>query len=50
MIGYTLDLAGGMSRAGWGASFLAVCTLMLLALAAFWWIRPRELAGDRGGK
>lgn len=48
MIGYTLDLAGGMSRVAWGTAFLAVAVLMLLALIAFWWIRPRELAGDRG--
>jgi MFS family permease len=48
MFGVILDLAGGMSRAAWGASFLAVAILMLLALAAFWLIRPRELAGDRG--
>lgn len=48
MIGVILDLAGGMSRAAWGVSFLAVAILMLLALAAFWLIRPRELAGDRG--
>ena len=49
MIGYTLDLAGGMSRVGWGAAFLLVAMLMLLALAAFWLLRPRELAGDRSG-
>lgn len=48
MIGFTLDLAGGMSRVAWGAAFLVVAILMLLALAAFWLIRPRELAGDRG--
>ena len=48
MIGYTLDLAGGMSRVAWSAAFLMVAVLMLLALAAFWWMRPRELAGDRG--
>lgn len=48
MMGLILDLAGGMSRAAWGAAFLAVAVLMLLALAAFWLIRPRELAGDRG--
>ncbi|MBI3057608.1 MAG: MFS transporter [Betaproteobacteria bacterium] len=48
MIGFTLDLAGGMSRVAWGAAFLVVALLMLLALAAFWLIRPRELAGDRG--
>lgn len=48
MIGVILDLAGGMSRAAWGAAFLAVAVLMLLALVAFWLLRPRELAGDRG--
>ena len=48
MIGYTLDLAGGMSRIAWGAAFLMVAVLMLLALVVFWWLRPRELAGDRG--
>jgi MFS family permease len=48
MIGYTLDLAGGMSRAGWSAAFLMVAALMLLALAMFRVLRPREVAGDRG--
>jgi predicted MFS family arabinose efflux permease len=48
MVGVILDLAGGMSRAAWGAAFLAVATLMLFALVTFWLIRPRELAGDRG--
>jgi hypothetical protein len=48
MMGWTLDLSGGMSTFGWGVSFAAVAILMLLALIAFWWIRPRELAGDRG--
>lgn len=47
MIGVTLDLAGGMSRAAWGAAFFGVAVLMLLALTVFWLIRPRELAGDR---
>ncbi len=48
MIGYTLDLAGGMSRAGWGASFGLIALLMLLALAAFRVMRPQALSGDRG--
>jgi predicted MFS family arabinose efflux permease len=48
VIGFTLDVAGGMSRVAWGAAFLVVALLMLLALVAFWLIRPRELAGDRG--
>lgn len=47
MMGWTLDLSGGMSTFGWGISFASVAVLMLLALIAFWWIRPRELAGDR---
>lgn len=47
MIGYTLDLAGGMSRVAWGAAFFMVGALMLCALIAFHLMRPRELAGDR---
>jgi MFS family permease len=50
LIGWTLDLSGGMSQTGWGLAFLAVAVLMLLALIAFWLIRPRELAGDRGAE
>lgn len=48
LIGYTLDAFGGMSRESWGAAFLSVAALMLIALIAFRWLRPRELAGDRG--
>ena len=48
MIGYTLDLGGGMSRMAWGVSFGLVAVLMLLALVAFRVMRPRELSGDRG--
>ncbi|MFM9846653.1 MAG: MFS transporter [Hyphomicrobiaceae bacterium] len=47
MIGWTLDLSGGMSQIGWGMSFLSVASLMVLALITFWLIRPRELEGDR---
>jgi hypothetical protein len=39
-----------MSRVGWGMAFLVVAVLMAFALVAFWAIRPRELAGDRGEK
>ncbi|MCW5747213.1 MAG: MFS transporter [Alphaproteobacteria bacterium] len=46
-IGWTLDLAGGMSPTAWGLSFLLVAVLMALALAVFIAIRPRDLAGDR---
>jgi predicted MFS family arabinose efflux permease len=49
LVGWILDLAGGMSPIAWGAAFLAIGVLVLLALAAFSIIRPRELAGDRGG-
>ena len=47
MIGYTLDLAGGMSRTSWGAAFLLVAMLMLIALVTFLVMKPRELAGDK---
>ena len=50
MIGYVLDLAGGMSRVAWGVAFLLVAVLMLLALVAFRLMRPRELAGDRSAR
>jgi predicted MFS family arabinose efflux permease len=46
MIGYTLDLAGGMSRIAWGAAFFIIGALMLCALVAFHLMRPLELAGD----
>jgi MFS family permease len=48
VVGWTLDLAGGMSPMAWGLAFLVVAVLMLLALGAFLVIRPRELEGDRG--
>jgi MFS family permease len=47
-VGWTLDLAGGMSPTAWGLAFLAVAALMALALATFVIIRPRELVGDGG--
>ena len=47
-IGWVLDLSGGMSPVAWAAAFLMVASLMLIALATFWLMRPRELAGDRG--
>ena len=48
IIGFILDLAGGMSRIGWGVAFLAIAVLVLLELTVFWLMRPRELAGDHG--
>jgi predicted MFS family arabinose efflux permease len=46
-IGWTLDLSGGMSALGWGLAFLVIAVLMVLALAAFLIIQPRDLPGDR---
>jgi hypothetical protein len=47
-VGWVLDLFGGMVPAAWAAAFLMIACLMTLALAAFWRMRPRELASDRG--
>ena len=47
MIGVTLDLAGGMSRLGWGLAFLVIAVLMAAALLVFRAIRPRDITGDR---
>ena len=48
VVGWTLDLAGGMSPVAWGLAFAVVAVFMLAALAIFLAIRPRELEGDRG--
>ncbi|MDP1840347.1 MAG: MFS transporter [Reyranella sp.] len=48
VVGFTLDLAGGMSPMAWGLAFLVVSVLMALALGVFLFMRPRELDGDRG--
>jgi predicted MFS family arabinose efflux permease len=48
LVGWMLDLSGGMSQLGWGLSFLSVAVLMALSLITFWAIRPRELEGDKG--
>jgi len=45
-IGWTLDLAGGMSPLGWGLAWAVVALLMAAAMVAFMRIRPRELEGD----
>ena len=47
MIGWILDLAGGMSPIGWGLAFLHVAVITLLGQLAFVALRPRDLAGDR---
>jgi MFS family permease len=48
LIGWVLDVAGGMARLSWGLAFLSVAALMLIELIVFVLMRPRELAGDRG--
>jgi predicted MFS family arabinose efflux permease len=50
IIGWTLDLSGGMSHTGWGLAFLSVAILMSLALVTFWLIQPRELEGDNSSR
>jgi len=49
VVGWTLDLAGGMSPMAWGLAFLVVGVLMLIALVAFLVMKPANLAADRGG-
>jgi predicted MFS family arabinose efflux permease len=48
LVGFILDLSGGMSASGWSAAFASIAVLMLAALTAFRIIRPRELEGDAG--
>jgi len=48
MVGFVLDLSGGMSAAGWSAAFASIAVLMLAALLAFSLMRPNEVAGDGG--
>jgi predicted MFS family arabinose efflux permease len=47
IVGWTLDLSGGMSAASWAAAFALVALCVLGSLILFWVMRPRELAGDR---
>lgn len=47
-IGWTLDLAGGMSRVGWGMAYLVVAALSLSSLILFAVMKPRDIEGDRG--
>jgi predicted MFS family arabinose efflux permease len=49
LVGFVLDLSGGMSTAGWTAAFASIAVLMLAALLVFSIIRPRELEGEAGG-
>jgi MFS family permease len=46
-VGWVLDLAGGMSRIGWGYAYLSVAGMVLLSLIAFILMNPRDIEGDR---
>jgi MFS family permease len=47
VIGWILDVSGGMSTRGWGLAFLHLAVVIFLGRLAFIWLRPRSLAGDR---
>jgi hypothetical protein len=47
VIGWILDLSGGMSAVGWGLTFLHVAAIALLGQVAFMLLGPRDLGGDR---
>ncbi|WP_439614224.1 MFS transporter [Reyranella sp.] len=47
VVGWTLDLAGGMSPMAWGLAFASIGMLILLTLVAFLMMRPANLVGDR---
>jgi MFS family permease len=46
-IGWTLDMAGGMSQIGWGMAYLAVAAMALCSLVLFVVMSPRDIEGDR---
>jgi MFS family permease len=46
IVGWILDLAGGMSNIGWGLAFLHVAVVVLAGRVAFALMRPRDLEGD----
>jgi predicted MFS family arabinose efflux permease len=47
MIGWILDLGGGMSPIGWGLAFLHVGVIGLIGQLVFVALAPRDLIGDR---
>jgi len=49
IIGWTLDLSGGMSPTSWMLAFSVLALCVSCALIVFWIMRPRELVGDRFG-
>jgi hypothetical protein len=47
VLGATLDLFGGAGIVAWGVAFGHVTLALLAGTAAFAWLRPADLAGDR---
>jgi predicted MFS family arabinose efflux permease len=47
VIGWILDLSGGMSVRGWGLAFAHVALITLAGQVAFRLLAPRDLVGDR---
>ncbi len=47
VLGATLDLFGGANVVAWGFAFGHVTLALLAGTAAFVWLRPADLAGDR---
>jgi predicted MFS family arabinose efflux permease len=47
VVGWILDLAGGMSPLGWGLAFLHVAVVSLIGQIAFGVLGPRDLPGDQ---
>lgn len=50
MMGWVLDLSGGMSPLAWGLAFGSVAFTMALALIVFTMLRPAELTGEGRGR
>ena len=50
MVGWILDLAGGMSPWGWSLAFLHVAVIVLIGRLAFVNLAPRDLVGDKVGR
>ena len=48
-IGWVLDFSGGNTLAAWSAAFTTIAAIMAGSLIAFMAMRPRGLAGDKGG-
>jgi len=46
IVGWTLDLAGGMSPMAWGIVFALIVAMMALSLIVFLALRPNALEGD----